>query len=171
MARRLHPDRGQDSDEPAMARLNEAWYVLRDPARRSVYDAGLRIAERPSDPAPSVDDLDADLDDPVGDVVPAHARRAMLALPWLVILVVLAVIFVFTAYATSRKGGPGSVVDGLLQPGSCVRVDGRYAREVGCDGDHDGVVDSLPPIGATCRSGMTAFEDPRASSTVCVRLV
>lgn len=39
-ARVLHPDR-HGGDERAMQKLNEAWRVLSDPARRRAYDAGL----------------------------------------------------------------------------------------------------------------------------------
>jgi curved DNA-binding protein CbpA len=38
LARKLHPD--LTGDESGMKRLNEAWDVLRDPKRRTAYDAG-----------------------------------------------------------------------------------------------------------------------------------
>src|SRR2546422_8378530 len=37
LARKLHPD--HTGDESAMKRLNTAWDVLRDPGRRTAYDA------------------------------------------------------------------------------------------------------------------------------------
>lgn len=163
-----------------MARINEAWYVLRDPARRAVYDASRRPPAEHR--GPGADDHVGDGDEPPDELLdepfdeafgeaPGLGRRGFLPLPWILAIVVLGVIFVFTAYATADRGSGGSPVDGVLQPGSCVDVDGRFAREVGCDGAHDGVVDALATIGAECRPGMLAYEDPRASSTVCVRLV
>lgn len=41
-ARQLHPDATGDEDDVAMQAVNEAWYVLRDPARRAAYDRELR---------------------------------------------------------------------------------------------------------------------------------
>lgn len=48
LARRSHPDFG--GDESAMARLNEAWHVLSDPARRAAYDGKpqQRLPQRPA---------------------------------------------------------------------------------------------------------------------------
>jgi curved DNA-binding protein CbpA len=45
LARQLHPDVG--GDEHSMARLNAAFYVLGEAARRTAYDAELRAAESP----------------------------------------------------------------------------------------------------------------------------
>jgi curved DNA-binding protein CbpA len=51
-ARRVHPDvAGGSDDVSAMAALNEAWYVLRDPARRAAYDATL-ASPAPAPPRP-----------------------------------------------------------------------------------------------------------------------
>lgn len=50
-ARQLHPDTGSsDADPRAMQSLNEAWRVLRDPARRAAYDRSLGV-----DPPPPTD--------------------------------------------------------------------------------------------------------------------
>ena len=47
LARRVHPDHsGNDATSPAMAILNRAYGVLRDPSQRSAYDAS-RIASKP----------------------------------------------------------------------------------------------------------------------------
>lgn len=55
LARRLHPDSpGSPPDaQVRMARVNEAWAVLSDPDRRSLYDAELVLAaRRAADPGP-----------------------------------------------------------------------------------------------------------------------
>ncbi len=38
LAKRFHPDRGADGDADRMRRINEAWHILSEPARRSAYD-------------------------------------------------------------------------------------------------------------------------------------
>jgi curved DNA-binding protein CbpA len=55
LARRVHPDVADGADDVggAMAALNDAWYVLGDPARRAAYDATLAAAAPPPPrPAP-----------------------------------------------------------------------------------------------------------------------
>ena len=47
LARLHHPDVSDADADAAMVAVNEAWYVLRDPARRAAYDATMRSA-RPS---------------------------------------------------------------------------------------------------------------------------
>lgn len=50
LARLYHPDSG--GDERAMMALNQAWDILRDPARRAAYDAVRRVGlARPAQPA------------------------------------------------------------------------------------------------------------------------
>ena len=99
-ARRLHPDAGGSAD--AMQRLNTAWHVLQDPARRAAYDRSLRgagsggrtdpgpgagtggaWAGRPGDPPEDATDwidLAADLldDTPVHDVQAPEGWWALL---------------------------------------------------------------------------------------------
>lgn len=51
-ARRHHPDvTSCDDGGAAMGRLNDAWRILSDPARRSEYDATLRLGATSSAPA------------------------------------------------------------------------------------------------------------------------
>lgn len=85
-ARRLHPDAAgpEAGDEQAMRELNEAWAVLRDPARRADYDATLEP-----------DDLLAVYHPP------GWARRA----PIILILAVLLAIFIITAYVAVPTTG------------------------------------------------------------------
>ena len=89
----LHPDTrepslpGDDADA-ALRLVNEAWAVLGDPARRDAYDDALESG---------------------GGMADAEAWHGRRGFPWwLVVLAVLLVIFVFTAYA----GAPAGPVDG-----------------------------------------------------------
>jgi curved DNA-binding protein CbpA len=175
-ARRLHPDGGGQGDAAAMSAVNEAWYVLRDARRRSVYDGLLRSLASPSTGRAATDEHDPPAlepdDDDLVDVAPIGARRSLLPLPWMLMLGALLVIFVFTAYAGSRGGGSDTNgVDGVLQPGSCVNLDGAFAHEVSCRGTYAGVVESLSPLGGSCDAPLVAFADPRGSTKVCVRVL
>ncbi|MBW3614984.1 MAG: J domain-containing protein [Actinobacteria bacterium] len=89
-ARALHPD-SRDPALPAaeadaaLRLVNEAWSVLGDPQRRAAYDEWLQVGA-PADTGPEA----------------AQFHAAPRFPWWAVALVVLLVIFVFTAYA----GGP-----------------------------------------------------------------
>ena len=119
-----------------MAAVNEAWRVLSDPGRRASYDASLRASVAPAtwvSAAPEVAEVDV-----AGE---AEARSFWaVALPWILLLVVLGAIFLFTAYARGGGGdGPSSVpraeVDGVIEPGSCIVLDGQArAVETPCAG-------------------------------------
>ena len=98
MVRALHPDT-RDADLPpaqadaALRLVNDAWWVLGDPDRRRAYDAGLEVGPVRAD----------------GHewwTRPSQARATELARHpwWLVVLAVLLVIFVFTAYAGAPAG-------------------------------------------------------------------
>ena len=102
-ARLLHPDVNPDPETAnAMRALNDAWAVLGNPDRRRRYDAELRLASAPSiGPAPPT--VPARDDD---DVDPGEHRRGRWLRPSVVIVAVLAIIFVVTAYAapSNRQG-------------------------------------------------------------------
>lgn len=167
LARRLHPDMHGGAPSAAMTALNEAWYVLRDPGRRAVYDASLRPA--PSAP-PRGDRSPIEADEPFEQFESEQRARLGFPIGWMLVLGLLVVIFVFTAYAASskREGEPGRV-DGLLRPGECVDIDAQgYAFEVPCTGPHAGVVQLLPPFDAPCPSGSSSYRDRNAMSQVCV---
>ncbi len=143
LARRAHPDAPGGSARE-MAMLNEAWRVLRDPERRRAYDREL------------------------GRTAPGE--RVIRGLPWMLVLVVLAVIFVFTAFARrDRPAGPAGV-DGYLEQGSCVALAAaRPATEVPCDGPYDGVVVALVPFAQPCPAGTDSSMNPANTLRVCVR--
>jgi hypothetical protein len=128
-ARELHPDRYVDAGptqrsaaERSMQEVNEAWRVLGDAGRRRRYDAEL-------DPVTTararwaVDDdrfqtrLDGTMPETVERMDPT--ARVIRGLPWILIIIVLLVIFVFTAYAVT--GNPATTQPGA-GTGGCVTV-------------------------------------------------
>jgi curved DNA-binding protein CbpA len=135
-ARLLHPDRLQDLPPGEAARrsrdmqdVNEAFRVLRSPESRSVYDAGLAGRAAPGrtpgtsgTPPPGPGDDDAT---DRGLVAERHATQVdpavsvLRSLPWVVVLFVLGVIFVVTAFAGGSDDGDGRSSYDLV--GACVR--------------------------------------------------
>jgi hypothetical protein len=174
-ARAVHPDRvveGTASEAERRARtmqeVNEAWRVLRDPANRSAYDRALAGGGRPAamqsgpspwpprhDPLDDEDDLDVPYRSALaqpGDLGVSMAR----ALPWLALVAILVIIFVFTAFATGsgrNASGPHALVGRCITSGLGSAID-----PVPCQGPNEGqvvlVVDraSLCPDGSTSRS-------------------
>jgi curved DNA-binding protein CbpA len=161
-----------------MAAINEAWEVLGDPARRAAYDASLRASvpspsggpvARPSEPDDEDDDVDLAED--------GHARWAI-GLPWILVLGVLAVIFVFTAFAARFGGdgdsptpsGPrGELIDGLVEVGSCIRLDdAARAVEVSCAAAHVGIVRAVAAAAAPCPLHTEGFYDQSGSKLICI---
>jgi len=173
LARRHHPDRAGPGSSARMAAVNQAWFVLSDPGRRAIYDASLRArpAATPS-AAPWPAQGPGDLDDDEGFVPMRHAgARFGIPVPWLLVVVSLAVIFVFTAYAVRPKGsgGGGSPPDGVLEVGSCVTVAAVGAVvETGCDSPHEGRVVAIPSNGLYCADGAEAYADGDTRRVVCV---
>jgi curved DNA-binding protein CbpA len=169
-ARALHPDRhvGADPDRTAVAaralqEVNEAWRVLRDPAARAAYDARLRRPERPPGPvrAPSAGP-------PVQTVPDEPVVRVVRGLPWVAAALVLAAIFVFTAFAA------GSADDGGRSPsswvGQCVTGSaGSQIREVGCDTEGASRVDLVVVRASQCGAGSSAT--PVDDAWLCLRPV
>lgn len=182
LAQRLHPDRAASATaaeralaERRMREINESWEVLRDPARRRAYDeerlgaarrgpsssrGSARTSSRGASgpPATPGDDEDEDLVD-VSPEVHGLVGAAVRHLPWVVMLVVLAVIFVLSAYAGSGGSGeaPAST-PAQAQPGDCLDLEpGPSTTIVPCDGPHElevvtRVVDPLDcPVGTEGR--------------------
>lgn len=79
----LHPDVA--GDEEAMRALNEAWHVLGNPSRRARYDheIGMVAAARPGPP----------------DALPPPTVPALRLTLWMMVVAVLFLIFIVTAYA------------------------------------------------------------------------
>ena len=72
---------------------------------------------------------------------------------------------VFT-YEPSTPGPP----DNVLEAGSCVVIeDNGDATEVGCEADHDGVVESLIGADDLCPAEFEPHRDSQGLGVVCVR--
>lgn len=159
-ARRLHPDgfAGRpdaevDAARRAMQDVNEAWRVLRDAESRAAYDESLRAPATPRarpGPDPRSDEW---LDRPYprraaepGDLTVAVVRAA----PWVAVLVVLAALFVFTAFARNRGDDDNDLV------GECITIENALPVEVPCDQPNDGRVVSVVTQENRCTAGTTA---------------
>lgn len=169
-ARRWHPDRhrGEPVAEAekaarAMQRVNEAWTVLGDKASREAYDRQLvprgdhrgstragvrtgdgvtRIDPRLLDPAFLAARREAQLDD-----ISTRHSLILRAAPVVGVLGLLAVIFVFTAYARNTDDGPvattvpGPRLGAGIEGNDCVVViTGPALLEVPCTATADGRV-------------------------------
>ena len=173
LARELHPDRraaaGDRADDARpndMAAVNQAWAVLGDPARRAAYDRQLRWGATTAQSARTATPRYGPANPP-----PTHeaAPLGCLAstagfLPWLALLVVLAAIFVFTAYAATDGGDGDDTVggDGDAPPmvavrdlrGSCIQEIRGAPMVVDCfTVPHEGVIVAQAAPGAGCPEG------------------
>ena len=170
-ARRLHPDRLGDASPAAAERaaremqaVNEAWRVLRDASSRADYDrrlAGPAPPGRPVDvqaPPAGWDSYDARADD--------LGARVVRGLPWLLAGVVLAVIFVFTAFAA---GGGDDEPTGHDLVGRCVQTSAGDVRSVPCEDPNEGRVVLVVTRSSHCPNGLTAT--PVGPNWLCLRRV
>lgn len=152
-----------------MPAVNHAYRVLSDPARRVAYDQELRRdaggPHRPNAgpaadrPAPG---------HPAGERFPEPVRASRF--PWRGFTIATAVAVIGVA-AASVFARPTTTVppDGILHPGSCVRIEPNTdAREVMCTGTEDLVVRQLVPIGAGCPLGTQGHRDHQGQGTACV---
>lgn len=182
LAREHHPDRTVSGnpapDGPSMPEINEARRVLSDPARRAVYDAGLR-GQRVGPAAPPRDHA-SDQGGPTtraghragGPMHPSHLAPARI--PWrslLVVGVVAIVGIVVLAQFTepSEPLGP----DGILRVGDCVEIEAdNDAREVACTGDPsvDRTVAAFVAFDASCPGGTAPHRDRQGMGVACVDL-
>lgn len=154
-ARRWHPDRfvseapaAAERAEAEMRRVNLAWEVLGDPARRRIYDLELRqgISRSPGSAGAGAQTgvgpdgvvrIDPRLLDPTYLAARRHAQaneiadRSSLILraaPLVVVLALLGAIFVFTAYArdnpdpTTETTAPGPNLGAGIEANDCVTV-------------------------------------------------
>ena len=168
-ARQLHPDRG-GRDASAMAALNDAYRVLRDPGRRAVYDQSLRqlagsAAGRTTAPRwTTTPASDPSVRRPSQPLPPARY-------PWKLVvgmfLIGVAVVLIGAAlYKPAAEPPP----DNLLGPGSCVVIEGNGdAREVNCgSGGVELVVQVLIPIDEQCPTGTAGYRDRQGRGLACV---
>ena len=165
LANRLHPDRLIDASsaertlaERRMREVNEAWHELRDPVRRRRYDdSRLGTAKRPTprpSRAPARTDGPVDGDDDLVDVYgPMGPVKAGLYRhgPWVALVVVLGLIFVVSAYASSSKP---SEAPAPSQIGTCVDVSaGPTTTVVPCTGPHELRIVTRINDGGQCPDG------------------
>lgn len=148
-----------------MPAINEAYRVLGDPARRAVYDAGLRPAASASPPTTS---------EPASAYTapmhPSHLGPARI--PWRSLLVVgiIGVVGVVVLAQFTEPGEPAGP-DGILGVGSCVAIETNgFAREVLCTRDPtvDLVVAALVPFDATCPGRTEAHQDRQGMGIACI---
>lgn len=180
LARRHHPDRLDEGDTTGgaaegsarMAAVNEAWRILGDEDERAAYDRGRhserRVQARPAPAGPPrwVDAPPVDMDEPAPDTISGTpVQLALRVLPWVVIVLVILGLFVFTAYA-----GPDD--DSDEQPvglGSCVRSDGEQLIVVACDRVNDGRIVEILPLGRECSDPDTRrLRRPGPPGTLCL---
>ncbi|HYN32199.1 MAG TPA: J domain-containing protein [Ilumatobacteraceae bacterium] len=169
LARKYHPDRqasaGSTVSSASMPAINEAYRVLNDPARRAVYDAGLR----PSASAPRPEDSES-ASEYVAPVHPSHLGPARF--PWRGMLVAGTIgIIGVVVLAQFTKPGEPSGPDGILGVDSCVVIETNgFAREVLCTRDAavDLVVTALVPFDATCPGRTEPHQDRQGMGIACI---
>jgi hypothetical protein len=169
LARVHHPDHDA-ADTGTMAALNEAYRVLRNPARRAAYDAELTVREgfsRTSAARTTVQRAAPPARPPL--VITDDHRPARY--PWKLVVAgsVLGAAVVLGAAALSEPSEPPRP-DNLLEPGSCVAIEANNdAREVTCAGTgNELVVRQLVPLDGVCPAGLAAYRDRQGMGYACV---
>ena len=184
-ARQLHPDVNPEADAAAaMRRLNDAWAVLGDPVARSRYDARLS-APAPLRPRPPERTGPPAASDPP-EPAPPHPPRFVR--PSVLIVAVLLVIFVVTAYAGHGSMTPSSSptttpssapavpattavastgATNLL--GDCLESEPGYDAVVPCGQSNLGEVVMLASASAQCPAGTRAYQLIGRPQWVCLR--
>ena len=167
-ARALHPDRhvGADPNRAAaaaraMQEVNEAWRVLRDPAARAAYDARLRRPERPAVPVRT-----PPAGPPLAPVPEEPVVRVVRSLPWVAVALVLAAIFVFTAFAGGGSDDGGQSPRRLANR-CVVGAAGSRLKEVDCDSEGAQVVALIAVRSSQCGAGTAAT--PAGDLWLCLR--
>jgi hypothetical protein len=164
LAREHHPDRGGAVSADRMAAVNEAYRVLGDPARRVAYDHSLRRGttvppqwRASSGQAPTAPPR---IDEPL-----APARVPWKLMAWMFALGATVVLIGAVLFEPADAPGP----DGVLQPGSCVRIEiNNIAREVECSGSDDLVVERLVTRDAICPVGTAKYPDSQGLGAACL---
>lgn len=171
-ARLHHPDRGErDAGGVTMADINEAYRVLKDPARRALYDRSL--VSGPGDATARV----ADAADVPEDVVDDRRRRSNplspdgpARYPWKAMLVVGLLGSILVLVSAAMTDPPDEEVpDGIIRTGSCIAIEPNGdAREIACTGGDDIVVELLIPLDARCPAGMQPHRDRLGLGIACI---
>lgn len=155
-----------------MARLNEAYRVLGDPARRAVYDAAVREAAVGSAAG------GAGVAQSAAPVIRAVPRPPTddrpVRFPWRFCLVLASlgagVVLVIAALASQAPPKP---IDHVLEPGSCVVLieTDRSAGEVPCDDFATFRVSRMVAFGSACPAGTQGYRDRNGVGTACVERI
>jgi molecular chaperone DnaJ len=167
LARLHHPDRVGTSTSVEMMEINEAWRVLSDPVLRRAYDTRLRSG--------SLNGSGGSSGGVATNMANLSAYRpgatGTARFPWRFVMaffmVITAAIIIMGAFTEQGEPTP---VDNVIRVGSCVDLDEqvREAREVSCDGPHDGQVDQMIPFDAKCPSGTESYRDRQGLGLVCI---
>lgn len=178
-ARVHHPDRTVEGvGDVSMAQINEAYRVLKDPARRALYDRSLATARTAADPTDVTRDHVHDVDE-VGEVDPNLVRGARsnplspdgpARFPWRSMLVLAVVGSLLVLVSAALADPPAEEVpDGILRTDSCIVIEPNGdAREVACTGEDDIVVELLLPTDARCPVGMEPHRDRLGLGIACI---
>jgi DnaJ-domain-containing protein 1 len=177
-ARQLHPDRYIDAGpaqrsaaERSMQEVNEAWRVLSDPGRRRRYDAELNpvLTAR----ARWATDDDRFVSRPDG-TVPEHVEqlepteRVIRSLPWIILIVVLFAIFVFTAYAVT--GNPATTQPGPGFGGCVTVADGPTVQSATCGTPGARAVVAQVGITEPCPNASERLQPATGSIAYCLEV-
>jgi len=178
-ARELHPDRYVDagpqeraSAQRAMQELNEAWRVLGNEGRRRRYDAEMVPAGR--GPARWAHDdprftsrLDGTMPEPVEYLDPT--ARLVRGLPWIVLVVVLFAIFVFSAYAFTGRRGDTTVPP--VPSSGCIAIgDGPSVKAVPCGSPGARAVVTQVSVSAPCPAGTERLQPASGAIAYCLEV-
>jgi hypothetical protein len=97
-------------------------------------------------------------------------------MPWVLVLVVLGFIFVFTAFAAGNgddaqgvRSAPTTTAAPPPKAGDCIRMLSANAVQlVGCELAHDGAIAELAPLGRPCPGGTQEMYLPDEGVTACL---
>jgi len=173
-ARLHHPDAGGERSAEAMAEINRAWWVLRDPDRRHAYDLGLPgPSARPSTPAPppAPDDDDEDAPPRRPTFNPLARYQDPPRFPWrfMAVLAALGIGVVLLGVLLNSPTKPRPP-DNVLVTGSCIVVQTNGdAAEVDCSTPNDGVVVTLVAFDERCAAGLEPHRDKQGMGIACVQ--
>ena len=178
LARASHPDRSAgDADRRTDAaetirRANDAWAVLGDESRRRAYDQSLRGRATTVTAAPHPDAPHRA--EPSGINVPTRTAPLWKWGPVAVILTILVVVLVGSAYATSHDGGGSTTptTAARFATGQCVDIgfgqSGKFASAVPCDANATGRIWSVVDSPRPCPANTTPAELADGRTTLCL---